>query len=170
MLMHAILTMNSEAMIPSTMAQKNDAMTPILMNIIAAMSFKTGRELKTKLNFLCRFISKCVIISFGALTKFPIYCVDCYLHSSYEKLHQNVSTCVCPDWSPAVSGQQGDKRNVWLLALPVQKRFVTYGQRDNTHGLLYQQGQSNSPNLMLARTRAHTHTRAHTADRRRLQD
>lgn len=33
-----ILTMNSEAMIPSTMAQKKDAMTPMLINMIAAMS------------------------------------------------------------------------------------------------------------------------------------
>lgn len=30
--------MNSEAMIPSTMAQKNEAMTPMLMNMIAAKS------------------------------------------------------------------------------------------------------------------------------------
>lgn len=36
----AILTMNSEAMIPSTMAQKKDAMTPMLMNIMAAKSFR----------------------------------------------------------------------------------------------------------------------------------
>ncbi|MEQ2171181.1 hypothetical protein GOODEAATRI_008042 [Goodea atripinnis] len=34
----AILTINSEAMIPSTMAQKNAAMTPILMKITAATS------------------------------------------------------------------------------------------------------------------------------------
>lgn len=124
MLMHVILTMNSEAMIPSTMAQKNDAMTPILMNIIAAMSFKTGREWKTKLKLLCRFISKCVLISFWALTQFPSYCVDFSLCSMYENWHQDVCSCVCPDWSPAASGLQGNKRNVWLLALPVQKRFV----------------------------------------------
>lgn len=39
--------MNSEAMIPSTMAQKNDAMTPMLMNMIAAKSLRT--EVKTSL-------------------------------------------------------------------------------------------------------------------------
>lgn len=33
--------MNSEAMIPSTMAQKKDAMTPMLMNMIAARSLRT---------------------------------------------------------------------------------------------------------------------------------
>lgn len=36
--------MNSEAMIPSIMAQMNDAMIPILMTIIAATSLK--REMK----------------------------------------------------------------------------------------------------------------------------
>lgn len=44
----ATLTMNSEAMIPSTMAQKNDAMTPMLMNMIAAKSLRT--EFKTSLH------------------------------------------------------------------------------------------------------------------------
>lgn len=39
---YVVLTMNSEAMIPSTMAQKNDAMTPILMNMIAAVSWREG--------------------------------------------------------------------------------------------------------------------------------
>jgi len=48
--------MNSEAMIPSTMAQKKDAMTPILMKIIAATSLNRdgGRE-KTE---IARSVSK----------------------------------------------------------------------------------------------------------------
>lgn len=44
----AILTMNSEAMIPSTMAQKKEAMTPILMKTIAATSLKKAGGKRNK--------------------------------------------------------------------------------------------------------------------------
>lgn len=42
------LTMNSEAMIPSTMAQKKDAMTPILMKMMAAVSLERWRRMERK--------------------------------------------------------------------------------------------------------------------------
>lgn len=178
--------MYSEAMIPSTIAQRKETITPMLMKMIAAMSFKErrkkGEEKNTKhtlwsLYFIFIF-TKSAVVSCPTLTIGPptwVHVNSGFLFVSSERKSvflehfyqgRSKSQKSCPRWdgqqywgvsSSAASGLQDNKGKVRLPVCHGTGAFwVIYGQREGV------QDRRVSLLYQQGQFNSHTHSRKHT--------